>query len=213
MSKLTYNPGVFAVPDETAAKAIILTPQAGQSPEERWVRETPYLIGMMEQFPPPKDGLLIDYGCGIGRMAKEIIARFGCRVLGVDISQDMRGLAPGYVGSSQFSVVSPALFYQMVANGLRADAAIAIWVLQHTLAPDKDIALLERGLRPGAPFFVVNNKRRAIPTQEKAWANDGVDVRALLQASFDVAAEGDLDPAVVGQSVTDFTFYGHYRRR
>ena len=33
---------------------------------------------------------VLDYGCGIGRIAKELILKTSCKVIGVDISESMR---------------------------------------------------------------------------------------------------------------------------
>jgi 2-polyprenyl-3-methyl-5-hydroxy-6-metoxy-1,4-benzoquinol methylase len=57
------------------------------STEERWQVETPYVADLIGHALPtirPGD-LLLDYGCGVGRIAKELIARHRCRVVGVDI--------------------------------------------------------------------------------------------------------------------------------
>lgn len=213
MARLTYNPDVFDVPDERAARDIILTPEFGLSTDERWEKETPYLGELFApQLNLKPDQVLVDYGCGLGRMAKEMIRRTGCRVLGVDISEPMRGLAPGYVGSRDFSVVSPRMFASLVANGFRADAAMAIWVLQHCLSPAQDIEALKVGLKPGGMLAVVNNKHRSVPTKEKAWASDGVDVRALLNERFGEVNEGALEPSVVTPQLSANTYWAVYRR-
>ena len=161
---------------------------------------------------------MIDYGTGIGRLAKELIARFGCRVLGVDISQEMRGLGPAYVASDRFACVSPELFGAMIRSGLRADAAISVWVLQHCAQPTQDIDLLQSALRPGGDLFVVNNLHRAVPVRPEpgdrsVWASDGLDIGDLLRARFELRAEGRLDPAVVGADVSQLTFWAAYRQR
>lgn len=218
MSRLVYLPEVFAVQDEDAAKRIILTPQAGQSPDERWMRETPYLVELIAAKMPITPGaLVVDYGVGIGRMAKALIERFGCRVLGIDISQQMRGLGPDYVQSDKFASVSPEMFAAMIQSGLRVDAAISVWVLQHCLRPVIDMDLIQASLKPGGGLVVVNNLTRAIPTrreEDKAmvWAGDGLDVRALLAERFEPVAEGRLDPAVVGQDISELTFWAAYRK-
>ncbi len=83
---LTYNPEIFSVPKLSQAKNIILTAESSTT-EERWKTETPMLsalIAAQNQIGP--DTVVLDYGCGIGRMAKELITRHGCRVIGVDIS-------------------------------------------------------------------------------------------------------------------------------
>jgi SAM-dependent methyltransferase len=213
MANLTYNPGVFRVPDLTAAKAIILTPEGGQSTDERWVKETPYLSDLLggTLAVGPND-LFVDFGCGVGRMAKALIEQYGCRVLGVDFSQDMRALAPVYVDSGRFSVVSGDVFADMVDHGLRVDGAISVWVLQHCLEVAKEVALLHRAMRPGGRLGVVNTLGRVVPTLEKAWASDGVDVRALLAETFTTVVEDQLDEAVVGDRIAHGSFWGAYAK-
>lgn len=211
MATLTYNPRVFDVPNERAAREIILTTEGGIRTDERWVRETPHLVDLIATtIKPHKGELVVDFGCGIGRLSKELIARFGCRVLGVDISQDMRSLAPAYVGSPEFSVVSPAVFAALVAAGLKVDAALAVWVLQHCLAPAADLDLLCKALGPRGRVFVVNNKGRAVPTIEAAWASDGINVRALLKERLAEKSSGALDPTVVTDFLSDNTFWAAY---
>jgi SAM-dependent methyltransferase len=155
---------------------------------------------------------VIDYGCGIGRLAKEMIERFGCTVIGVDISANMRGLAASYVGSDRFFACAPEMLDQLVARGIRADAAISIWVLQHCFAPAQDIERLRESLIHGGRLLVVNNRARAVPTLEAAWVHDGIDIRQLLESRFKPRAQGTLDPAHVTQTVTDFSFFGTYAR-
>lgn len=213
MAELTYSSRVFRVANERAARDIILTREGGLATDERWERETPYLgelvTGRLELTP---ESVVIDFGCGIGRMAKELIERTGCHVLGVDLSPEMRALAPGYLPSSRFSVISPELLIAMVKAGVQLDAAISVWVLQHCARPVADIDLLYRALKSGGRFMMVNNLGRAVPTVEKFWANDGVDVRALIGDRFTEVETGRLDAAAVSQTVADFSFWGLYRK-
>lgn len=213
MATLTYNPKVFDVSSERAAREIILTREGGLNTDERWARETPYLGELLTPQLEVRPGqLIIDFGCGIGRMARELIARANCHVLGVDISEDMCALAPKYVGSPAFSAVSAEVFRSMVERGLRADAAISIWVLQHTLDPTGDIATIEKALRPGARLGIVNNIGRAVPTVEKAWASDGFDMRAALKKRFREVTAGSLDGDVVSRELAQNTFWAIYQR-
>ncbi|MET0273949.1 MAG: class I SAM-dependent methyltransferase [Phenylobacterium sp.] len=210
MANVTYNPNIFRVPDMEAAKRIILTPE-GSTTEARWASETPYLAELIAGKLDLRAGqTVVDYGCGIGRMAKALIERCGCHVLGVDMSQEMRGLAPAYVDSPNFSAVSNLVFIALMKGGLRVDAAISVWVLQHCLTPDRDIALIRAALRPGAPLGVVNTKRRCVPTVEKPWANDGIDLRKLLSESFIEREVCELDAAFVGESTARSSFWGVY---
>lgn len=209
----TYKPETFAVADMEAARQIILTATAHQTTDERWERETPYLAGLLsEQLQIQPGQLVVDYGCGIGRLSKALIERFDCFVLGVDQSDEMRALAPSYVASSAFSVVSRRMFHQLGARGFRADSAFSVWVLQHCLTPEQDIGLMMAVLPPGAPLGVVNMQRRALPTSEHGWYDDGVDLRALLASYLRPDREGTLDPAVVTPHVAGATFWATYRR-
>jgi len=188
---LTYDPAIFAVPDERRAREVILTGE-GSSSAARWETETPYLAEAIGRtIPLSSQTLLLDYGCGIGRLAKELIARHGCTVLGVDISADMRALAPSYVKSDRFAVCSPAFFHALCGTGLRFDAALAIWVLQHCFNPVADVAAIAASLKPAGRFFVLNNlSLRVVPTKEVTWANDGLDVWREIEQRFRQNDEG-----------------------
>lgn len=213
MGTYTYNPRVFDVPNEEAARQIIVTPEGGLSTDTRWERETPYLGELLSaRLKVPAGGVVIDYGCGIGRVAKELIGRLGCHVIGVDISQDMRSLALGYVRSPNFSAVSPEVLRAMVRNGLRVDAAISIWVIQHCLRPQEDLDLIKSAMKEGARLGVVNNRWRAVPTVGGKWADDGLDARQLLEQTFRPLETAPFDPAVVSQLIADRCFWAIYGR-
>ncbi len=146
---LTYNPGIFAVSGVPEAMQIILTPD-GASTAERWTNETPYIAELVGQsLALGADSVLLDYGCGVGRLAEALIARYGCRVVGVDISASMRALSVSYVGSDRFFACAPEMLDALSARGMAVDAAISVWVLQHCLRPAEDIARIRRALKPG----------------------------------------------------------------
>src|SRR3984885_13668780 len=115
---LTYNPEIFSVPNLSQAKDIILTAESSTT-EERWKTETPMLSALIaahNKIGP--DTVLLDYGCGIGRMAKELIAKHGCRVIGVDISPSMRALSVEYVNSDNFFACPTAMLKVLFDGGL-----------------------------------------------------------------------------------------------
>jgi len=208
--KLYYYPDIFSVQTEKAARAIILTDEGpGADTDTRWAQETPYILELLTAnlAPGPAD-LVLDYGCGIGRMAKEVIQKFGCHVIGVDISPEMRRLSLDYVGSERFTAVSPEILESMVGAGLRVSGAFCIWVLQHCFAPDQDIAKINSVLRNDGKLVVVNMPKRAIPVRRETnqpvtdsinfgWAADDIDVRNILAAAFMVTAENNIDPAAI----------------
>jgi SAM-dependent methyltransferase len=128
-----YFPEIFHAADALSARDIILTNEGpGADTETRWACETPYVLDLLRgQMPLAPDSLILDYGCGIGRMAKAMIDATGCSVIGLDVSPSMRALAVDYVASDRFVAVSPGQFDRLVQAGLLVDATIAIWVLQH----------------------------------------------------------------------------------
>jgi SAM-dependent methyltransferase len=218
-----YYPEVFDAPDIERAKAIILTEEGpGADSESRWTAETPYVLELLQRaFGLGPDMLVLDYGCGIGRMAKAMIAASGCSVIGVDISPSMRAIAADYVGSERFLAVSPAQFDTLVAAGLRAHAAIAVWVLQHCFAPADDLARIRRGLAASGRGFILNMPKRAIPALRDGddaagrfvWAADDIDVAALARATFVVEAEGVPDPARTPKMADVGAYWMGFRQR
>lgn len=209
----TYNPTVFKVNDLAAAMQIILTPE-DSSTEARWKSETPYLadlIGRWLEITP--QSVLLDYGCGIGRIAKELIARHGCRVIGVDISPSMRALAPVYVESDRFFACAPAMLDGLIERGVIFDGALSIWVLQHCVTPAEDIARIRRALRPEGRLFVLNNVNRAVPTLERGWLNDRIDLRAELAREFALLGEGAPAREHTTPAVAQGSFWAAFRRR
>ena len=207
---MRYRAEVFDVADEAAARSIILTPEGEASTSARWARETPYLVGLAIDKLALRPGMcVVDFGCGIGRIAREVVAVPGCRVVGVDISASMRRLASEYVRSPSFEAIDPATLAERSDAGERADAAIACWVLQHAMEPQRDIGLLARTLRPGGRLLVVNSHRRVVPS-DAGWLDDRLDVAAMLDAHFRCRERGALDPAVVGVEIARHAFVGVY---
>jgi SAM-dependent methyltransferase len=211
----TYNPNIFNVFSEQQAKDIILT-RGGfdQDAGERWVRETPYLIDLiLSKVDLGEKSLVLDYGCGIGRLSKELIDKSNCEAIGVDISPSMRGFAAPYVNSDSFFACSPKSF-EMIRRYIKFDLVVAVWVLQHCLEPENDLLAIRESLLPGAKMFVVNNVLRAVPTIERGWANDGIDIQGLIEElGFRELETGSLDPTVVPGILSEATFWGLYEWR
>jgi 2-polyprenyl-3-methyl-5-hydroxy-6-metoxy-1,4-benzoquinol methylase len=213
MPQLTYNPAIFDVQDIRSAMRIILTPETWTT-ERRWEVETPYLVDLIDQsIEITPNTVLFDYGSGIGRIAKELIARYKCQVVGVDISANMRTLAAPYVQSDRFLPCSPAMLETLSERDFRFDAAIAVWVLQHCLRPSEDIKMLQRTLKPNATLFVVNATYRAVPALEQPWVNDGIDIKRMLSAAFTLKEQGQLSPDKMPDSLAAVTFWASFSNR
>jgi len=210
---LTYRPGIFDVATPEQAKRIILTAD-GTTTEHRWATETPYLTELLTRaMPLTEQSLVLDYGCGIGRMARALIDRHGCRVIGVDISPSMRALAVGYVDSDRFLACPPEMLDELIVRGLACDAALSVWVLQHCPKLGEDIVRIARALRPAGHLFVVNQHYRAVPTVEHDWFNDGLDVLGLLGGVFEQRAGGPLDAAHTSDIIANAAYWAAFQRR
>lgn len=208
-----YRPGIFEVGDLDAAKEIILTPEAGTTTQERWEYETPFLVDEIGRaLGLDERSCVLDYGCGVGRIAKGLIERYNCCVIGVDISTSMRQLAPGYVKSESFAVCAPEMLDQLIARGLRVTHAYSCWVLQHCLAPDHDLARIESALAEGGGLFVLNGRYRSVPT-DRGWAADGIDVEELLVRRFEKIAEGGLPEVISTPELARTSFTMTLRKR
>lgn len=203
-----YSAEVFNVRDIHAAKRIILTDEVGLTSAERWERETPYLMTLIDRLNLKPDSVVLDYGCGVGRLSKALIDRYGCRVVGADISRSMRAFATASVKSDRFFACAPDMIDTL---GMKFDAALAVWVLQHCAEPVVDIDRIDESLQPGERLFIVNEKVRCIPTIE-GWRNDGVDIRGLLGERYRVEAEGAMDPDIVTRDVSERTFWAVYAK-
>jgi SAM-dependent methyltransferase len=143
----------------------------------------------MERIKFENTDVVVDYGCGVGRLAKEIPNQ----VLGVDISEHMRRLATDYVRKPDFSTVSPAMFRTMVADGFRCGGVIAIWSLQHVLDLKETVELLMTCLHPGGLIWVMDLGERHVPGIGGDSPDDGVSLFELLGASCDLESEQSLD--------------------
>ena len=210
--KFTYNPEIFSVRDEAQAKAIILTAE-NSTTAARWEQETPFLSNLIQGHAKlDANFTVVDYGCGIGRMSKALIDRYGCRVIGVDISPSMRSLSVNYVGSDRFFACSPEMFGLLISSGLHFDFGISIWVLQHCLKPAEDIQLLRDALKPGGQLFIVNNVHRAVPTREGGWVSDGVDIKATLGRVFTPRASDMLRSPDVPSNLSEITYWALFEK-
>jgi SAM-dependent methyltransferase len=206
-----YNPRVFDAGSIEHARNIILTPEDGRSTDQRWVKETPHLVDLIAgNIPVGPQSMVLDYGCGVGRLAKELIGRFGCRVIGVDISPMMRGMAAQYVASDRFLACAPEFVETL---GVKADVVVAVWVLQHCLMPQQDVARIAGVMKSDSKMFLLNERYRCVPTEQHGWVDDKSDVFALIEQSGSVLeTECVLDPDAVGERIARQSVARIYRR-
>ncbi|MEY4669313.1 MAG: hypothetical protein RL518_2012 [Pseudomonadota bacterium] len=176
----TYIADFFETEDPNRARELILTNNSSMDSNERWRRETPYLVDKISiALAPNATSVILDFGCGIGRLAKGLIERHSCQVIGVDISSSMRRMAQEYVQSELFRVMTPQGFDQESTAAPCVDQAYAVWVLQHAAHPYEEIKRIQRALKPGGTFYVVNAPKRCVPC-DLGWVNDGIDIYSCI---------------------------------
>jgi len=208
-----YRPDVFDVQDLNDAKKIILTSEKGTTSKERWELETPYVVAEIgRQLEIDDSSVVLDYGCGIGRLSKGLIESYGCSVIGVDISPSMREHAQQYVRSDRFVACAPQTLDMMIARGFRVTHAVAIWVIQHCEKPDLDVARIEAALAPRGRLYVLNLHVRAIPS-DRGWISDNVSVEQLLARRFETVAVGQLPESVTTPEIARAAFTMTLRKR
>lgn len=204
-----YDPTVFDVANLKAAREIILTPE-NTTTDQRWRQETPYLADLaIGQLNLTEESVVLDYGCGVGRIARRLIELTGCWVIGCDISASMRALAASYVNSPRFLACAPNMLPLMP----QSDAVIAIWVLQHVPHLAVAIDQIFKASKPGGRLLLVNNDQRVIPIIGRAWMDDKVSVSAAMAAAFvPLAAAARLDQAAVASDLHQHTFWRTYEK-
>ena len=210
LKQVQYDPRIFLdVENVDEAVKVILTPEDGLSSVQRWKNETPYLMGLIERFANPPH-MVLDYGCGIGRLAKPLIEKHHARVVGVDLSPNMLALACSCVASDKFAALSPSMLWHMQ---VQCDFALAVWTLQHVSDLDAALDDIGRCVVPDGIFFVVNNRQRVVPSTD-GWLDDGRDVHeAILDGGFALIERGELQGADIAPGVLcDNTFWAAYRK-
>lgn len=212
-----YNPAIFDVSNMEEARGIILTSEAALTSDQRWTIETPHEADIIEShILLDNSKLVLDFGCGIGRLSRSLIHRTGCRAIGMDISPNMRALSSDYVRSDRFTVTPPGMLDYLVEHGIRFDAVLAVWVLQHVLDLHEEVQRIHRALRPGGKLFVINEAYRVVPIIPGAdnlmWANDGLDVRETLRTTFHKIRDGHLSADLMSHALADRSYWEIYER-
>ena len=154
---LIYDPNFYFCKNLGDAKKVILGAWGGLNTDERWKLETEWLVQRIK-FDSAED-IVIDYGCGVGRIAKEIENP----VLGVDFSQTMRLQADVYVGKDSFSVITPEMLQVLFDNGLKVSGAMSVWAFQHIVDVEETIDMLMKGIKSGGIFWLLDINERYIP--------------------------------------------------
>jgi SAM-dependent methyltransferase len=150
----------------------------GYTMEERWKEETPLFRDIIQKQLNGYDRVL-DYGCGVGRIAKELIKEspYSILITGVDTSAEMRKLAEEYVDSEHFNTFSP----EDLPNE-KFDFTYCIYVLQH-IPPEFIDNAIKQVVESSDKLLLVNSVARMYAT-DQGFVNDGYDVLGEVAKHF-----------------------------
>ncbi len=185
------NYSIFESDDFEYLRKVVLSVPDAIDYEEYWNRSSAGIAELIiRELGIDASSKVLDFGCGVGRVARTLIKQALCPVVGVDISKSMLQAAERYVASSNFHPIPSAAFHAAPQEAGPFTAAYALIVLQHCAHPEAELKAIRAACVPGARFLVMNARRRFVPLST-GWNDDGVDIRALVDSLFIIEKEID----------------------
>jgi SAM-dependent methyltransferase len=163
------------------AKEIVLTSDPNNP--NKFNQETSFLINfIIKNSFITKNDKVLDFGCGMGRIAKKLIEDIGCNVIGLDTSLHMQIHAMTYVNNDKFDTVT-----NYSNNDI--NVVIASLVLQHTKNPEIEIDTIYNILSQKGILIVINEHNRYVPIGIDnngfvKWYDDKINIMDLLSKKF-----------------------------
>jgi cyclopropane fatty-acyl-phospholipid synthase-like methyltransferase len=131
-----------------------------------WEETTRSTIELMRKTGVIKtEGFVVDWGCGVGRIASKLTERFNVTVLAVDRSTKMLGHALTYIKPQYLGKISLVTDEYVLSHidlfEKCADSVIFIEAFQHIPEPalDQILPRIEKLLKKDGKLFVFGNKR------------------------------------------------------
>ncbi len=184
-----YESSIFECLTLEHAKDIVLTPDVNIP--NKFEDYTRYFVDVIsDQLTINETTLIHDFGVGMGRVSKELIDRYKCKILGTDISVNMLIHATNYVNNPQCFATSNYVTYQ---NSF--DVCIASLVLQHVEHPMKEIDNILHVLKPNGYLVCLNDyTKRYVPGDYREdnsiiWFDDHLNIFEYLDKKFKKVVE------------------------
>jgi ubiquinone/menaquinone biosynthesis C-methylase UbiE len=171
---MAYAKQAFDVTSLPQAMNVVLTSEQGKP--DKFYNETQFLIDLLaKQNIITNESLVLDFGCGMGRVSKKLIEHFNCNVIGVDISDSMLAFAKVYTNHDRFTTLNSYTSKESI------DVCVSTFVLQHTENPLYEIENICNVLKSGGYFVLVNESYRLVPSDIDRnrfviWNDDKFDV-------------------------------------
>jgi ubiquinone/menaquinone biosynthesis C-methylase UbiE len=154
-----YNPKYFDPSSIEEAKKIILT---DEDVPDQWESETKWTMNFFrEKNLFNERSIVLDWGCGIGRLSKPIIEEYNCKIVGVDFQPNMLKYAREYVNHPNFTAITGEEFFELPDNYFTT--GIAVWALQHTVYPKPIITCIQKKLKFKSKFCVLESNVKSLP--------------------------------------------------
>jgi len=201
--------------------------QAARISTEHW-SGPPEMVERIARLTGTRRGqVVVDLGCGIGGPARRLARLFGCRVIGIDVLEDLVRIAARRRRASRVSFVAGAA----PALPIRSRSADQVWALgstAHVLDRGAMAAEVTRVLRPGGTLAVTEAfwDGRGVPrfaaTAPKPWspttvtglmsalaAGGLVDIRALPWPGWEIAGVSEPEDAALARDIRDGVLLPH----
>lgn len=210
-----YKPEFFNAKTMDEARNIVLMWHE-MSSEERWQPETEWtkdLLIAMRTF--DENSIVLDFGTGVGRLAKMLIETFQCKVVGVDISEDMLKFAKEYVNNDKFETMTADEFIEKRYTE-HFTHAISVWALQHSPVSQYDIARIQQAIKEDGNIFIIETREKCIPERADIagnyFYNDKVDNKAELTKWFYPLAMGTIPVSISTRGISDISWWGFLQK-
>jgi len=167
----------------------------GFTMQQRWEAETPdFAKSIIQNLQGDK---ILDYGCGVGRIAKEILNKIDrdkeIKLLGVDRSSEMLLEAKKYVNNINFDTSLPEFIDKVVTS--KFDLAYCVYVLQHVPSIEirEILSRIHYNLKDDGIFvYCSSDYRMCIRYDGKGFFDDrflGVNLQEEISRYFDYVGE------------------------
>jgi SAM-dependent methyltransferase len=180
---MPYIKEVFDVTTFEQAKHVVLT--SDPNDPKKFENETNFLVkAIAEQNLIDNSSIVLDFGCGMGRVSKSLIDKFDCKIIGLDISASMLTFAKLY--TANITKFQGTHKYDAPES---VDVALSILALQHSEDPAKEIDNIVDVLKPGGTFVLLNEATRYVPSDVDSnryviWKDDGFDIFSYVETKL-----------------------------